>query len=581
VYSYPPLRCVPLTSEARAALWHYNGPIICNNLPVVAVCGGVVLLMALSVSVSYYFKIRGRVTEKTMIMNAGVCSAVAQIAAVIVVVRGAQASEVELWSFGTVVLVLLVPFDIWSLWSYLKKNKRRREYLALFKTKRKDRDGHITQEEFASLKSSVFRFSFNSFPFKLLDDNRDGKISQQEYAKGYELVEAFREFEAGKCRPLCLLLRAKYLDGQKKQKLNPPSPPPTSVRENANLARVHPIPAELPESTDETCLAHNPADAVVVTESGLRRAVGLEDGIPPSQSPAAPSHHPIVISQAPQTSQASETPKFCASARKISVGTCAVSAEGLRSAVGLQDDTVLANMMKDPEHTIECEILIAGDKDDIDNFYSVKYGTSGDDKDIPDHVKLSFQTGKYHGGDIKKEEYDTGNDGKKLADFHKHEASVLAGLLIWHVLVIRLYTSSSFKLFNTPLRSLLTNDGQTKSQHPLRFTVYYLTEGIKKLRAVEAKRDPVGYNAPMELWRGMADMEVDVEGPLLSQGGTEMAVMSTTCDKEVALKYARSQRPLLFKYKTFGLSRGVSIQFLSFYPKEVEYVYPVPFQTSL
>ena len=61
----------------------------------------------------------------------------------------------------------------------------------------------------------------------------------------------------------------------------------------------------------------------------------------------------------------------------------------------------------------------------------------------------------------------------------------------------------------------------------------------------------------------------------LSQGGTEMAVMSTTSEKEVALSYARSQKPLVFKYKTVGLNRGVSIQWLSLYPKEVEYLYPV------
>ena len=121
-------------------------------------CGGVVGLMALSVSVSYYFKIRGRVTEKTMIMNAGVCSAVAQIAAVIALVRGAQSKELHFWSFGTVVLVLLVPFEIWSLWSYLKKNKRRREYLALFKTKCKGLDG-LSLEQFTSWESSLQFFS--------------------------------------------------------------------------------------------------------------------------------------------------------------------------------------------------------------------------------------------------------------------------------------------------------------------------------------------------------------------------------------------------------------------------------------
>ena len=59
-----------------------------------------------------------------------------------------------------------------------------------------------------------------------------------------------------------------------------------------------------------------------------------------------------------------------------------------------------------------------------------------------------------------------------------------------------------------------------------------------------------------------------------SKGGTEMAVMSTTSDKEVALSYASSDCPLVFKYTTVGLTRGVKIQFLSLYPKEVEFVYP-------
>jgi hypothetical protein len=62
-----------------------------------------------------------------------------------------------------------------------------------------------------------------------------------------------------------------------------------------------------------------------------------------------------------------------------------------------------------------------------------------------------------------------------------------------------------------------------------------------------------------------------------SIGGTEMAVMSTTSDKMIALSYAEytsCECPLVFKYKTVGLSRGVKIQFLSLYPKEVEYIYP-------
>jgi hypothetical protein len=286
------------------------------------------------------------------------------------------------------------------------------------------------------------------------------------------------------------------------------------------------------------------------------------------------------------------------------VGCSAVAAKGLKRAVGLEDDNVLANFMKDPEHAIECEILVAGLGghedgciEDIDNFYSIKYGQSGDwgdqeiksetmkidpEKDdkngkapIPRHVKVSAAKGKYHGGIFKEEDYDFGNKDKKLKDFHKHDSSEKAGLSIYEVLILRLYTSTTFRLFNGPMRKfLITND--QKSHHPLRFTIYVLTEGIKKLRAVEAELDPTGFNSSKYLWRGMADMKVDEN--LLSEGGTEMAVMSSTSDKEVALSYARRETPkpgLVIKYKTFGLSRGVSIQFLSLYPKEVEFIYPV------
>ena len=59
-----------------------------------------------------------------------------------------------------------------------------------------------------------------------------------------------------------------------------------------------------------------------------------------------------------------------------------------------------------------------------------------------------------------------------------------------------------------------------------------------------------------------------------SVGGTEMVVMSTTSEKEVVVKYTKSESVLVFKYNTVGLTRGVKIQFLSLYPKEVEFVYP-------
>ena len=50
--------------------------------------------------------------------------------------------------------------------------------------------------------------------------------------------------------------------------------------------------------------------------------------------------------------------------------------------------------------------------------------------------------------------------------------------------------------------------------------------------------------------------------------------MSTSAKKEVALSYAQSKCPLLFRYKTRGLGRGVPLGFLSCYPKEEEFLYP-------
>ncbi len=379
--------------------------------------------------------------------------------------------------------------------------------------------------------------NLHNFPIKLLDKDNRGKISKEEFEAGYELVEAFLDYEAGDGSALCHLLRAKYLDVKQKPKANPDLVVELGPRVHLTPSLGNPALAGLPESS-------------------------------------------VTSKCDPKT---------------LKMGCSAVAAEGLRSAVGLDNDEVLANFMRNPEVMIECEILIAGlgglaggDIDDIDNYYSVKFGESGDWSDIkpsiededgkapvPDHVKESAVTGKYHGGKFKKEEYDNGpknrNKGKKLRDFHSDPASILAGLLIYEVLVLRLYTSSTYRLFNGPMRSLLTTDGK-QSRHPLRFTIYVLTEGVKKLRAVEAKRDPEGFNKTEELWRGMENMNLDEV--FESLGGTEMAVMSTTSDNEVALDYASSDYPLVFHFQTVGLTRGVKIQFLSLYPKEVEFVYP-------
>jgi hypothetical protein len=49
---------------------------------------------------------------------------------------------------------------------------------------------------------------------------------------------------------------------------------------------------------------------------------------------------------------------------------------------------------------------------------------------------------------------------------------------------------------------------------------------------------------------------------------------STTEDKAVALQYASSDLPLLFKINAKGMSMGVDISYLSVFPHEREVLYP-------
>ena len=49
-----------------------------------------------------------------------------------------------------------------------------------------------------------------------------------------------------------------------------------------------------------------------------------------------------------------------------------------------------------------------------------------------------------------------------------------------HVLALRLYTTTSYPQFNTPLRNRV-------KPHPFAFSVYFLAEGLKILKGVAAQ----------------------------------------------------------------------------------------------
>jgi len=241
----------------------------------------------------------------------------------------------------------------------------------------------------------------------------------------------------------------------------------------------------------------------------------------------------------------------------------------LKECLGLDDPFEFSELLKNPLKAMRREWMAAGSENDQANFDYVCRGTVAPDE-YPDHVKESLRTGVYHGGAIADGEFDTGHQGMDLKDFTNHEISRLAGLQDHHVAAIRLYTSSSYPLFNQPMRNGV-------KPHPIRVTMYCLSEGLLKLRKVGAKTDPEGYATTKYLWRGMKDREMDLEA-FKTRGGTELAPMSTTSSREVADSYAGvgqdGHASLLFRYTTKALSRGVLIDYLSMYPKEKEFLYP-------
>ena len=197
----------------------------------------------------------------------------------------------------------------------------------------------------------------------------------------------------------------------------------------------------------------------------------------------------------------------------------------LREFLGLEDNGIFGKGMLDMVSAMKDEWREHGSEDDWANFIYVKKGRACDPEWIPTHVKASFSSGAMSEAD-----FDTGHSGMYLQDFLNLTSSKLAGLKIEHILALRLYSSSSYRLFNNFMRS------RTRP-HPLKFTVWTLNEALKKLKKVEAKLKPDEYNKVKLLYRGMKNMTLDFE-ELERQGGTELAFMSTSMSYDVAKSFA-------------------------------------------
>ena len=145
-----------------------------------------------------------------------------------------------------------------------------------------------------------------------------------------------------------------------------------------------------------------------------------------------------------------------------------------------------------------------------------------------------------------------------LADFLAHPDAQKAQLTEAHVLALRLYSTAAFLSLNGPLRNL-----ERTGEHPFAATVFFLADGIKRLRAVHAPDATTkggsqgGEGGSVDLWRGMRDLASG--DAFLNKGGAEPSLMSTTSDLSVALCYGLSRHTLLFKIQSSSFMEcGVS-----------------------
>lgn len=161
---------------------------------------------------------------------------------------------------------------------------------------------------------------------------------------------------------------------------------------------------------------------------------------------------------------------------------------------------------------------------------------------------------------------DKGRGKVDLTYFLSHKNAHIAQLTAAEVVALRLYTTIAFKSMNQPLRDVERYESSLPC--PLPVCTRFAYEGIKKLRAVQVKN-----NSQIVLWRGLRSTTVSDQ--FETEGGTELAFMSTTTDPEVAVRYSLSGKSLIFKIvPDIFMSIGAELQWLSAFPSEAEILYP-------
>jgi hypothetical protein len=231
--------------------------------------------------------------------------------------------------------------------------------------------------------------------------------------------------------------------------------------------------------------------------------------------------------------------KYIAADKQMRLGKGSDAAHGIKVLLGVSD-AIIGTYLQQHEAAIEQEFAAHGTAEDQANYRCVLAGTRLPGWACP---------------------------GVSVDSLLAHSSAQTAKLGRHHIIALRLYTTSSYSRINDPLRA-----DPPQRPHPFAATTYFISDGIRLLRAVAATR-PDAYVERI-LWRGLKD--VGITGQFMTEGGTDYACVSTTASQEVAvLNFAASSLPLVFRIVTKNcINRGADISFLSVYPNEQEFLYP-------
>ena len=235
--------------------------------------------------------------------------------------------------------------------------------------------------------------------------------------------------------------------------------------------------------------------------------------------------------------------RYTADAAELLLSEPEAAARGVAAVVGLPYVELLSRMSRGVQAIVE---------------ESDAHGTD-DDKHWLDYVM--HQPAAHHEG-LREE----GRAGQLLSYFVNHPNALAVGLEEPHVVALRWYTSPAYESLNRPLR-----DPARTGAHPFAVTIAFISDGIKRLRAIEQPGS--GQNGALRLWRGMRN--VQAPDGLRRTGGTERAMLSTTTDLETAVRFSTSRSAFLFLItpRSF-LQRGTDTAWLSCFPNEQEVLYP-------